>query len=120
MRCDNRGQQGLWVIATAAASRKRARLSLRSRRVIGEKRWGQAMSRWTGHFLLAAFLLLPISAIAEEETKSPQETYPNLPPQMAEKCAEELRHLIELSMTRKTREYRIARERYRRDGCETW
>jgi hypothetical protein len=71
-----------------------------------------------GHFLLVTFLLLPTSATAEG--KSPQETYPNLPPQVAEKCVKELRHLTELSITRKTREYRMARERYRRDGCETW
>jgi hypothetical protein len=73
-----------------------------------------------GRFLLVAFLLLPISAIAKEGTKSPQEIYPNLPPQVAEKCAQELQHLTELSLTRKTRAYRMARERYRRDGCETW
>jgi len=48
--------------------------------------------------------------------KEPQKTYPNLPPQMAEKCAEELQALTKLSITRKTREYRMARERYRRDG----
>jgi len=69
-----------------------------------------------GQVLLVAFLLLSISAIAEDGIRSPQKTYPNLPPQMAEKCAEELQALTKLSITRKTREYRMARERYRRDG----
>ena len=75
---------------------------------------------WVSRFLLVALLLLPSSGIGDDGIKSPQETFPDLPPQVAEKCAEELRRLTELSITRKTREYRTARERYRRDGCEAW